>query len=139
VSGADDRLYRRFREEVAAAGLPTGPGDDTPVTEADLSGKPEAARRYLRFMGVVGRPRDWSFRARFVGRFRLRGKGSWMPADAWQYNSGLEIGRVFCMRIRLAHLLSMAGTDSYVGARDGCWASWSAWSLSPTATARSAR
>ena|SRR5215207_8531036 len=80
---ATDRLYRRLVHEVAAAGLSAHPGaDDVLVTDGDLSGLPDTARRYLRFMGVVGRQRDWSFRARFVGKFLLRPRLGWMPAEA---------------------------------------------------------
>ncbi|HEU5471399.1 MAG TPA: hypothetical protein VFV67_12160 [Actinophytocola sp.] len=32
-----DRRYRRLAGQVAAAGLAAGPGDETPVTEADLA------------------------------------------------------------------------------------------------------
>ncbi|MFI5040304.1 MAG: DUF6544 family protein [Acidimicrobiales bacterium] len=109
------RLYCRLAEEVAAAGLAGGPGDATPVTEDDLAGFPDVVQRYLRFMGVVGRPRDWSFRAHFVGRFRLRPKLGWMPAEAWQYNSGLAIARIFVMRLRFAGIVPMIGCDTYVG------------------------
>ena len=65
-------MYGRFLEEVRAAGLPSEPPNETPLSEAGLSVLPETAARYLRFMGVVGRARDWSFRARVVGRFRLK-------------------------------------------------------------------
>ena len=37
------------------------------------------------FMGMLGRPLDWSIRAHFTG--------------PWQYNSGLEVARVFHMRV----------------------------------------
>jgi hypothetical protein len=109
-----DRLYRRLVREVTAAGLPIGPEDRVPVTDGDLAGMPEVVQRYLRFMGVVGRPRDWSFRARFAGKFRLRPRLGWMPAEAWQYNSSLEIARIFVMRLRFAGFVPMVGTDSYV-------------------------
>src|SRR6202043_2023963 len=66
------RLFDRFAREVTSHGLPTGPGDARPVGDADLAGLPLSVQRYLRFMGVVGQPRAWSFRAHFVGRFRLR-------------------------------------------------------------------
>lgn len=110
-------LYRRFRKEVAAAGFPDGPGDDRRVTDRDLARLPEPVQRYMRFMEVVGRPRDWSFRARFVGRFRPRASSDWMPAEAWQYNSALPIGRLYAMRLRVARVFSMSGTDSYLGGR----------------------
>jgi hypothetical protein len=63
-----DGLHRRFVRTVEAAGLPTGPDDLAPVTDDDLARLPGVVQRYLRFMGVVDRPRDWSFRARFAGR-----------------------------------------------------------------------
>jgi hypothetical protein len=112
-SRSSARLYQRLGEEVAKAGLAAGP-EGEPVTEADLADLPEVVQRYLRFMGVIGRPRDWSFRARFVGRFRLRQTGRWMPAEAWQYNSAVEIARIFVMRLRLGHVLPMIGRDTYL-------------------------
>jgi hypothetical protein len=108
-------LGRRFHAAVSAAGLPGEPVAAAPVTEGDLAGLPSVARRYLRFMGVIGRPRDWSFRARFVGRFWLRRELGWMPAQAWQYNSGLAVGRVFVMQVRVAGILPMIGRDTYLG------------------------
>ncbi len=115
-AGHRDRLSRRLAEQVAAAGLPDGPADRAPVTEADLAGLPGVVRRYLRFMDVVGRPRFWSLHARITGRFRLRGLG-WMPAEAWQYDSGLEIARIFVMRLRLAGVVPMIGRDTYLRGR----------------------
>lgn len=78
---------------------------------------PTAVRRYLRFMGVVGRPRDWSFRARFRGRFRLRPGQGWMPMDAAQYNSAVEVARIFVMRLRWSGIVPMLGSDTYVRGR----------------------
>jgi len=83
------------------------------VTEADLAGLPAPAQRYLRAMGVVGRPRDWSFLVRMSGRFRRRGQG-WMPCDAWQYNANHPITRAFHMRIDAAHVVPMVGRDTYL-------------------------
>jgi hypothetical protein len=65
-------------------------------------------------MGVVGRPRVWSFRAGIVGRFRLRPRLGWMPAHAWQYNSSLEVARIFLMRLRFANIVPMIGRDTYL-------------------------
>ena len=135
---AGDRLFDRFEREVSLAGLPPGLVDERPVTEDDLIGLPPAARRYFGFMGVIGRPRDWSFRARFVGRFRLNPKLGWMPAEAWQYNSAISIGRVFVMRIllrqggphdRRRHLPRRSRQDARKALGDS--------SPSPTAKARS--
>ena len=51
-------MRKQFMRELAALGLPAAPGpeiDLSPVTEADLEPLPGAARRYARFMGIVGR------------------------------------------------------------------------------------
>jgi hypothetical protein len=109
-------LYRRLRRAVADAALPTGAGGPA-VAESDIAGLPSAAQRYLRFMGVVGRPRDWSFRVRFQGRFRIRPGRGWLPADAWQYNTAVEPTRIFVMRLRVGHLVPFLGRDTYVRGR----------------------
>ncbi len=63
-------LRSRFLDEIARLGLPAAsPG--AVVSEAELAPLPEPAQRYLRFMGVPGRPRDWSFRLSFIGRFKV--------------------------------------------------------------------
>lgn len=106
-----------FAREVAAAGLPTGPADPAPVTEADLAPLPAAAQRYLRFMGVVGRPRDWSFRARLRGRFRAGPRAAWKPLDALQYSSGVpEVARLFTMRLPFLGV-PVQGRDWYLRGR----------------------
>lgn len=107
-------VYRRLLRAEEAAAVPSGSPADHPVSEADVSSLPRTVQRYLRFMGVVGRPRDWSFRARFEGRFRLRPRQRWMPMDAWQYNSAAEVARIFVMRITWAGIVPMFGSDTYL-------------------------
>lgn len=120
----DRGLSEAFRARVAAAGLRPGPGDDAPITEADLAGLDEPVQRYLRFMGVIGRPRTWSFTARFAGRFRLRPRMPWLAAEALQYDAllpeadgGQQASRIFTMRLRFARLVSMLGHDTYLAGR----------------------
>jgi len=108
-------LYRRLAADVGTLGLATGPAQPRPVTEAQLDGLPDAAQRYLRFMGAVGRPADWSFLAHVTGKFRLRPGLPWMRCQAWQYNSGPSVARLFHMRIDAAGVLPMTGRDAYVG------------------------
>jgi hypothetical protein len=83
------------------------------VTEADLAPLPPIAARYLRVMGVVGRPRTWSLWAHVTGRFRRGPDQPWLPLDAWQYNSGVEVARLFRMRLLVARVLPMWGWDTY--------------------------
>ena len=109
-----DPLLRRLGEELARAGVAAPTGGGGPVTAGEVADLPPAVQRYLAFMEVVGRPRVRSFRARFQGRFRLRPKLGWMPAEAWQYNAADPITRVFLMRLRFARVVPMIGADTYV-------------------------
>lgn len=106
------RLRRKLAGDAGVLGLPGGPAQAGPVSERQLTGLPSAAQRYLRFMGVVGRPPDWSYLAHCTGRFRLRPGWPWLPCEAWQYNSGLEVARVF--RLRIGGPLPMSARDAYL-------------------------
>jgi hypothetical protein len=114
-AAAAARPPRAFGRRVGAAGLATGPASAQPVTDADLAALPPVAARYLRAMGVVGRPQTWSLRAHFTGRFRRRPDQPWMPLDAWQYNSAVEVARLFRMRLVVGRVVPMWGWDTYRG------------------------
>src|SRR5262245_59282000 len=98
-------------KDAPAARVAPGP----PVTEADVAGLPEDARRYLRFMGAIGRPRDRSFRLMWRGKFRPRLDGPWVPCEAWQHNTSPGIARHFRMRLRMWGLVPVVGRDVYEG------------------------
>jgi hypothetical protein len=102
---------------VSALDLPLRPVPDRPVTEQDLAQLPPAAQRYLHFMGVLGRPRDWSFRAGWRGHFRRGPDEEWLPCEAWQYDSAVEVARIFHMRLSLAHVLPTIVRDTYLKGR----------------------
>jgi predicted CoA-binding protein len=107
-------LERKLMKEVAQLGLPEGPDAalDRPVTEMDLAPLPKTAQRYLRFMGVLGRPRDWSFLCHLEGRFLFG--GDWVPCECAQYNSGLAVARIFHMRLRVKQLVPTYVRDTYL-------------------------
>ncbi len=106
-------MGHRFQTRVDRLSLPTAPVNTATVSEEDILTLPSTAQRYLRFMGVVGRRRDWSFRARFVGEFRQRPGQKFMPCEAWQYNTSLVPARIYYMRIDFAGVLPMFGVDVY--------------------------
>lgn len=105
-----------LEEAARAVGTPT-PDARPLVTASDLADLPEPAQRYLRFMGVVGQPRDRSFCVRFVGRFRRGPSDRWMPCEAWQVNASDPVSRVFHMRIDALHVIPMVGRDTYIAGR----------------------
>jgi hypothetical protein len=107
-------MHSKFQREVAAAALPERPASTAAVTEQELAGLPPAAQRYLRFMGVVGRPRDWSFRARLKGRFRTGPGAPWKRIEALQYSSGgADVARLFYMKLPF-HGVPVLGRDTYL-------------------------
>jgi hypothetical protein len=108
-------LRARFFKELPALGLPVAASPLALVTDAELLRLPDPAQRYLRFMGIVGRPRDWSFRASFTGRFKIKRSAPWRPCEVWQYNTGPVVSRTFFMQLRLVGL-PVIGRDTY---RDG--------------------
>lgn len=107
-------MARRFLREVSTLGLATGPGPSAPVRGEDIAKLPESVRRYLIYMGVMNRPRDWSFRLHYEGRFRLKPDHDWSPCTVWQYNSSLDVARVFHLKMSLANVMPAVGRDTYV-------------------------
>ena len=109
-------MRKKFMRELGALHLPQSPGPEvnlTVVTDADIDPLPETVRRYLRFMRVVGRPCDWSFRLGFAGRFRRSRNDSWMNCKAWQYNTRLALARIFHIRLRLLGVVTVLARDTY--------------------------
>jgi hypothetical protein len=110
-------LRERFDDDMTTC--PTTPMafDDTPVADTDLAALPDSARRYLRYMGVVGRPADHGFRAHLFGRFRRRPAQRWTRCEAWQHNSVAPVSRIFHLRLDFARVLPMYGRDTYLDGR----------------------
>lgn len=108
------RVPLKFSHELAALKLAREPVRLAEViTEADLAQLPEPAQRYLQFMNVVGRPRDWSFRLALGGRFRLSGNARWARCSAWQYNTRLGLARIFHLQLRLFGVVPVLARDTY--------------------------
>jgi hypothetical protein len=107
-------LLHSLQRAVVTTGSGRSPGDARVVTDGDVALLPPVVRRYLGFMGVVGRPRVWSFCVRFEGRFRLRPEARFVPFEAWQFNTADRPSRTFHMRLDLAGVLPMMGRDTYV-------------------------
>lgn len=109
-------LAGAFARGLEDADLPPSPVAAPLVDDAALAALPPPVQRYLRFMGVVGRPRDWSLRARFVARFR-RGPGEWLACEALQYDTRLRVSRLFYMQLNLYGVLPVTVRDTYLRGR----------------------
>jgi hypothetical protein len=68
------------------------------VGEGDLARLPQPVQKYLRRVGVVGKPRVLNFRAIFDAKMRSRADAAWMSASVEQYEFFDPPGRLFFMR-----------------------------------------
>lgn len=91
--------FRAAFEAAAASGLARVRALPPPavVTEADLAPLPVPVQRYLRAVGVLGRPRVVSYRLRFRGRIRGGPGDGWMSFEADQQSFTDEPARLFLM------------------------------------------
>ncbi len=67
------------------------------LTENELTPLPAPVQRYLRYAGVVGKPKVKNMRIVFEGEMRDRGK-DWFPFRSVQYNFFQEPTRLFFMK-----------------------------------------
>jgi hypothetical protein len=92
-----------FRSDVKA-GMQRAQTLETPLmTEADLKPLPEPVQKYLRYVGVVGKPRVKNMRAVFTGEMRDKGQ-DWFPFSSEQYNFFDPFERFFFMKARVKGL-----------------------------------
>lgn len=87
---------RRYTHDVRESFAKTG-NDQRLITEADLAGLPPPVQRYLRYTGVIGRPRVESYRITFEGQMRDKGK-PWFTFSSEQYNFTHVPTRLFFMK-----------------------------------------
>lgn len=76
---------------------PVGGGS---ITEADLESLPGPVQGYLRYVGVVGKPKVYNVRIVFEGRMRDTGK-DWFSFTSEQYNFLRDPTRLFFMKARI--------------------------------------
>lgn len=103
------KAFERGLSQTAVSRGPTG----SPVVDAKaIAALPEPVRRYLRFMGALGKERDWSLRARFHGHFRR--DSEWLACESLQYDARLPITRVFYMQLSLKGIVPVTVRDTYL-------------------------
>lgn len=94
------RFEDRYRQDVQnglerVRGLPA-----ETITEADLQTLPQPVQRYLRYVGVVGKPKVVSMFANIAGEMRQKGRASF-PLTAEQHNFVDRPTRLFFMKGRM--------------------------------------
>ena len=106
------RFSHAYEADVQAGLKQTAAIPDTLLTEADLQPLPAPVQRYLRYVGVVGKPKVRSFKVAFVGEIRKDEQSEWMPFSSEQYNFMEVPTRLFFMKATMKHL-PVAGYHAY--------------------------
>ncbi|GAT63624.1 DUF6544 family protein [Paludibacter jiangxiensis] len=85
------------------------------LTEKDMHHLPEPVKRYLRYVGVVNKPKVKNFRVVFEGEMRDKGK-DFFPFVAEQYNFFANPARLFFMKGRMFGI-EVPGYHKYTNAK----------------------
>ncbi len=74
------------------------------LTEADVQSLPEPVQNYLRYCGVIGKPKVKNVRVEMKGRMRGK-KQDWFPFTVVQYNFFDDPARLFFMKGKMKGIL----------------------------------
>jgi hypothetical protein len=111
ISGlARQRFERRFEKDVRLAMEASVQAKEI-IAEKDLGGLPSPVQTYLRYAGVVGKPKIKNFKICFEGQMREKGK-DWFNFTSRQYNFVDQPARHFFMKARI-NGLPVHGYHSY--------------------------
>jgi len=105
----------RFRDDVQR-GFQAHSTTPVLVSEADLAGLPAPVSAYLRYAGVVGKPRVQNFRVAFRGQIRPKPDANWMSFRATQQSFIAPATRLFLLESSLFGIPFVA-LHRYVGSR----------------------
>ncbi|NJR32221.1 MAG: hypothetical protein HC778_04415 [Chamaesiphon sp. CSU_1_12] len=104
-----------FRQDVRENLLRTNRLPTEMLTEADIKPLPESVRRYLKYVGVINKPKVKNVRIIFNGQMRDRGK-DFFPFRSEQYNFFDEPTRLFFMKGKISGL-TVPGYHRYSNAK----------------------
>lgn len=113
LSVAPWSLQARFDRDVAE-GLAHRPADAAQVSAADIASLPAPVQRYLRFAGVVGKPRVWTYRLHYQGGLRSAPGKAFMQGTTDQQSFVKPPARHFLVRMSMAGIPAEA-YHRYVG------------------------
>jgi hypothetical protein len=81
------------------------------LTEADIQSLPPLIQKYIRYVGVLGKPKVKNFRLVFDGQMRDKGK-DWFPFRSEQYNFFDDPTRLFFMKAQMSGV-TISGYHAY--------------------------
>jgi hypothetical protein len=94
------RFEQVYRRDVAQSMQNISAKGKEVITEKDLQHLPLPVQKYLRYVGVVGKPRVYNYKISFNGQMRERGK-YWFSFTSEQYNFTSRPTRLFFMKAKM--------------------------------------
>jgi hypothetical protein len=93
-------LKKLYKQEVKAGLERTGRIKPEKITEEDLQYLPAIVRKYLNYVGIVGKEKVVNIRIEFTGRIRSKPGDGWMKLSSQQYNFFDNPTRIFYITAR---------------------------------------
>jgi hypothetical protein len=88
--------------------------DDQKIIDVDIQYLPDPVQKYLRYTGVIGKPKVNNFRAEFDGAMKQKREGKWMDIYSEQYNFYDDNARLFYIKSSILGI-PFDGLHKYVG------------------------
>jgi hypothetical protein len=94
-------MKKLYRKEVTEGLGRAGMHKPVLITEADIIHLPEPVKKYLSYVGVIGKEKIWNARIRFTGKIRSKPDSGWMKFNSEQYNFFDIPTRIFYIKARM--------------------------------------
>jgi hypothetical protein len=108
-AGSIKRIYNQ--EVLNSINQVKGNSDDL-LTENDIQSLPETVKKYLRYTGVIGKPRVQNVRLSFSGELKPNKEADWLKVDTEQYDFFGELTRIVYIQSNTLGL-PLTGRDLY--------------------------
>lgn len=105
IAHVSDNIKARYTDE--------SPHPYPLITEDDLAALPTPVQRYLRYTGVIGKPRIETVRLQYTGEFRMAANKPWMPMKATQIYTTNPPGFQWTASFKMGGFPLMYGKDTY--------------------------
>ena len=97
---SSNRFESTFRKDVQLHLQQSNDVKTEKLTETDIQSLPEPVQKYLRFSGVINKPKVYNMRVVFEGQMRDKGK-NWFTFRSLQYNFFDDPSRLFYMKAKM--------------------------------------
>jgi hypothetical protein len=94
-------FYHKYDKDVKTAKHRNFDHIHASLTEDDIQQLPEQVKKYIRYVGCIGKPKVKNFKAEFTGKIRKDKNAPWMHFTCMQYNFLIFPTRLFAMSAKM--------------------------------------